>query len=294
MSTALARHLDFAPPPPPGLLGGFSAAVLAHALLAWALAWGTQWNTETPLETVQAELWSSAALQAAPRLTQEPPAQEARPAETPSIAADLPAPVAAPPPTTPDIVVERQEQSKQKAELEKTLLEDKLKLAALQNEVAKRDAAAKAKDAVQKLARQTAADRAAKELEDAAEAKRTEAQRALNLKRMTGMAGATGDANAGGQALISSGPSAGYAGRIKGRIKPNIVYTDDVVGNPKTEVEVRTAPDGTIIGRRILKASGVRSWDESVLKAIDKTEVLPKDENGRVPALLIIEFKPRD
>ncbi|MGI9134330.1 MAG: cell envelope integrity protein TolA, partial [Rhodoferax sp.] len=31
-----------------------------------------------------------------------------------------------------------------------------------------------------------------------------------------------------------------------------------------------------------------------VLNAIDKTEVLPKDIDGRVPSALIISFRPRD
>jgi len=58
-------------------------------------------------------------------------------------------------------------------------------------------------------------------------------------------------------------------------------------------VEVRTSPDGTIIARKIIKSSGVKAWDEAVLKAIDKTEVLPRDTDGRVPPALIIEFRPK-
>jgi colicin import membrane protein len=59
-------------------------------------------------------------------------------------------------------------------------------------------------------------------------------------------------------------------------------------------VEVRTAPDGTIVGRKVLKSSGSKAWDEAVLKAIDKTEVLPRDTDGRVPPALVITFRPRD
>jgi colicin import membrane protein len=60
------------------------------------------------------------------------------------------------------------------------------------------------------------------------------------------------------------------------------------------EVEVRTSPDGTIVGRKLLKSSGVAAWDDAVLKAIDKTEVLPRDVDGRVPANLVIGFRPLD
>ncbi len=127
-----------------------------------------------------------------------------------------------------------------------------------------------------------------------AEAKQVEAQRQANLQRMAGLAGATGAPSATGTALQSSGPSASYAGRIRASIKPNIVFTDDITGNPVAEVEVRTSSDGTIISRKLIKPSGVDSWDDAVLKAIDKTGKLPKDVDGRVPSSLVISFRPKD
>jgi len=134
----------------------------------------------------------------------------------------------------------------------------------------------------------------AKERQELKESQQLEAQRKANIQRMTGLAGATGAPGAIGTALRSSGPTAGYAGRIRGRIKPNIVFTDDITGNPMAEVEVRTSPDGTIISRKLLKASGVTSWDEAVLRAIDKTEMLPRYTDGRVPTTLVISFRPKD
>jgi colicin import membrane protein len=59
-------------------------------------------------------------------------------------------------------------------------------------------------------------------------------------------------------------------------------------------VEVRCSPDGTIVGTRLVKSSGNKSWDEAVIKALIKTEVLPRDTDGRVPSPLIISFRPRD
>ena len=126
------------------------------------------------------------------------------------------------------------------------------------------------------------------------EAKKLELMRQENLKRMSGLAGATGASNATGTAQRASGPSASYAGRIIAIIRPNIVFTDDIAGNPTAEVEVKAAPNGSIISRRLLKSSGVKSWDDAVIKAIDKTEALPRDVDGRVPADLIISFRPKD
>ena len=43
-----------------------------------------------------------------------------------------------------------------------------------------------------------------------------------------------------------------------------------------------------------MTSSGSPAWDETVLRAIDKTEVLPKDVDGRVPPTIIIAFRPND
>ena len=97
----------------------------------------------------------------------------------------------------------------------------------------------------------------------------------------------------GGGAERDAGPSAGYGAKVRAKVRPNIVFPDEIAGNPVAEVEVRTSPDGTIIGKRLLKSSGNKAWDAAVLRAIDKTEAMPRDVDGRVPSPMIIEFKPR-
>ena len=106
------------------------------------------------------------------------------------------------------------------------------------------------------------------------------------------MAG-TGAPDASGAAARSSGPSAGWGARVQARVKPNIVFSDDAPGNPEAVVEVRLAPDGTIVSRRIKKTSGNKAWDEAVLRALDRTEVLPRDTDGRVPPSGDLVFRPR-
>lgn len=92
----------------------------------------------------------------------------------------------------------------------------------------------------------------------------------------------------------ATGPTAGYAGRVVGRIKPNLVFTGDIEGNPRAEVEVRSAPDGMILSRRIVQSSGNTEWDNAVLRAIDRTQSLPKDTDGYVPPVLVLGFRPND
>ncbi len=257
-------RLEFAPPEPPGLLRAWGLALIAHALLLVALTWGIGWKRDADNRAVEAELWSSVPQQAAPKPVEAPPPKVTEP------------PRPAPPVARPaDINVER---DKKKPEPEK---KDPPKPQP-KPEPAKKPPEDRKKQELE--ARRKAED----------EAKKLEAQRQENLKRIAGLAGASGAPSATGGALQSSGPSAGYAGRIRARVKPNIVFTEDIDGNPAAEVEVRCAPDGTIVGRRLIKPSGVKAWDEAVLRALDRTEVLPRDVDGRVPSPMIISFRPKD
>ena len=52
--------------------------------------------------------------------------------------------------------------------------------------------------------------------------------------------------------------------------------------------------DGTILSRKLLSSSGNKAWDDAVLRAIDKTEVLPRDTDGRVPPVIVLGFRPLD
>ena len=127
-----------------------------------------------------------------------------------------------------------------------------------------------------------------------AEAKQLAEQREANLRRLQGLARATGGENATGTAQRSAGPSGSYGGKVAAKVKPNIVYPDAISGNPRAEVEVRLSPDGTIVGKRLVQSSGNKAWDDAVLRALDKTETLPRDVDGRVPPSLTIGFRPQD
>jgi colicin import membrane protein len=306
-------HNEFAPPPVGGFGRSLSFALFMHLLLLVAIAFSVQWKTEPNNLSASAELWSAVPVEAAPAANEpEPP-----PPEPVKAVEQKPEPPP-PPPAAPKInaAAEREAadialkkelekkklEEKKEAELEKKkkLEKDKLEKEKLDKEKAKEREKEKAKELEKKKKEEALkkAEAAAKAKEDAkkaaAEEKRTEALRNENLKRMQGMAGASGDEKAKGAALKSSGPSASYAGRIRARIKPNITFTEDVAGNPKAEVEVRTSPDGTILSRKLLSSSGNKAWDEAVLKAIDKTATLPRDEDGRVPPVLEISFRPKD
>jgi len=287
-------------------------ALFMHFLLLLALTWGVQWKTQPNTLSASAELWSAVPLEAAPAANEpEPtPPQPVQPPEP--VKAVEPKPEPKPTPPAPpkvnaaaerepaDIALKKEKEKKllekKEADLEKKkkLEKDKLEKEKLDKEKEKAKELEKKKKE-EALKKEVAAAKAKEDAKKAAvEEKRADALRNENLKRMQGMAGASGDENSRGTALKSSGPSPSYAGRIRARIKPNITFTEDVAGNPKAEVEVRTSPDGTIISRKLLSSSGNKAWDEAVLKAIDKTATLPRDEDGRVPTVLEISFRPKD
>lgn len=318
---ATADWLDFAPPKANGLGRAFALAIVAHLVLVAALTLGVQWKRDAPATTVEAELWSAVPKAAAPQLVEAAPPPP--PAPTPAATPPPPAPVVKTPDA--DIALERE---KQQLEQEKRLAAEKLaqqklaqeKLAKEKREQEKKLALEKKRQQDLKLAQEKklrdeeAAQREAQEknrqlvLKAQQDALKAQQQVALekqesikleilrkdNLQRMAGLAGATGGAASAGTAQRASGPSGSYGGRVSAIVKPNIVFIDDTRENPVALVEVRTAPDGTIVGRKLIKGSGNKAWDEAVLKAIDKTAVLPRDTDGTVPALLEINFRRRD
>ena len=329
MSAKPAPHLEFAPPAPPGMGRAWGVAGAAHVALFLALGLATAWKTQPQTLQAEAELWSAVPQAAAPRLQDPPPpAPKPEPQTEPIPKTKPPKPAPEPEPDNSlrdaQIALEKKKLEDQKrkeaAERQRKALEKKKKEAEekaakdkAEKEKALKDKALKDKAAQEKAAQEKkeldkkkAADKAKadekkrlqeqarKEAEDKADEAVAESMRKEQMQRTQGMAGASGGPNATGTALKSSGPSASYAGRLVGRVKPNITYPGDVVGNPRAEVEVRVAPDGTITSRRIVQSSGNKAWDDAVLRAIDKTEILPKDTDGRVPPLIVLGFRPMD
>jgi colicin import membrane protein len=295
---ASADRLEFAPPPEPAAIRAFMLAILAHLLLMIALTWGINWNRDAENVAAEAELWSSVPQQAAPKVVQAPPL----PAPPPP--APRPEPKVEPPPAppvskAPDIALEREKKKQEQAQRRQEELEQQKKLEARKKqEELKRQEVAEQKAEEEKKKKKAEELAKAKAKQEEAKAKQDEAKLAAlrkeNLERMMKGAAGTGAPTSTGTAARSSGPSASYAGRIAAKIKPNIVFSDIVSGNPAAVVEIRLSPDGTIVGRKLLQSSGVKSWDEAVLRAIDKTEVLPRDTDGRVVPQFPVHFRPND
>lgn len=304
-----ADRIDFSPPPPRGSIRAFGLALLAHIMLIAALTWGVNWKkSDDSSAPFAAELWTSV------------PQQEAVPAQ-PVPQPPVPTPPVAPPkvvetPVTPDVDIALEQEKKRKQEREQKLAaekaaKDKARLQAEAEEAraeriakaekAKADAK-KAQQAKELAAAKIAADakklQAQKDAKDAqtkqADAKAADKLRQENLKRMQGMAGAT-DGNSTSKASSGGrGSSTTYGAIVRAAVRPNVVFTQDFVGNPLAKVEVRLTLDGTIISQRIVQSSGNKAWDDAALNALIRTRVMPRDVDGRIPdTFLIIEMTPR-
>jgi colicin import membrane protein len=311
MSLAADRP-EFAPPPQRGTIRAVILALIAHALLIAALTWGVRWKRDSENEAVEAELWSATVQQAAPRAVAPPPAPAPVPAPPPPPPPPPPAPPQAVPPPPPplprepDIALEQEKkrkelQAQRERELERQQEQKRKELAAQKAAQEKKELEAKKREQEElerkkdeqqrKLAEQKKKEAEAKQAAAAQAAK----DRNETMRRLQAMAG-TGGENSPGTAARASGPSGNYAGRVAAAVRPNITYPDvqTVSGNPAAEFDVSVAPDGTIVGVKLRKSSGVPGWDDAAERGLRKTDRLPRDVDGRIFPSMTISLRPKD
>lgn len=290
---AAADRPEFAPPQQPGLLSAFVLAVIAHLLLLVALTFGLHWQRESENAVAEAELWSQLPQEAAPKPEPTPPPPP-------------PAPPVVRAPPLPDVQAQRDaqialEREKQKREAEEERRQEELQKqreldrkrkleaqrkhdeeVARQKEEQRQLADAKRRDDLEK-------EKKRKQQEEAQEKKQAQ-QRDENIRRSLSLAG-PGSSSSAGNADKSSGPSAGYAGRIASLIKSNTNFGTTVPGDPPVEVEIQLAPDGTIVRKRITRSSGNRVRDDEVLRGIERIDRIPRDKDGSIYTPMVITVR---
>lgn len=299
MHLASLHRDDLLPQAPDDNRRGLLLAFAAHAVLIAAIAFGVSWNSSEPTGA-QAELWAAVPQVAAQRATtpeaDSPPPPPAPPKPRPEPRVESPPPTK--PAPDPQIAIEREKARKDK------LREDKLKAEREEERQEKLAREKKERDdklrndkkaAEQKVAEQKAAEQ--KKKQQQLEQARADAVRAEQLRRNQRLLGGE-RGSPDGSSDRTAGPSVspGYGSRVREAVYPNIIYSEmqrsAVEGNPTTVIEVRLAPDGTILGSRIKQSSGVPSWDAAVLRALEKTQKLPLD-NGKVHSPMDVGFQPR-
>jgi colicin import membrane protein len=86
---------------------------------------------------------------------------------------------------------------------------------------------------------------------------------------------------------------AGYADKIRAKIKLNIVLPPEIKGNPEAIFDVVQLPTGEVLSARLRKSSGHRAYDDAVERAILKSSPLPRpDRPEQFQRNLKLKFRP--
>ena len=327
-----AQDSPYRVPPEPRRWPSLALAAAVHIGLLAFLFIGVNWQNNEPV-AVEAEVWDMKTQAAAPpppppqeieTPTQEP---EKAPAEAPPPPPPPPVVEQPPAPKAPDIALEREKkqaerkkllaeqeraEEKREAELlkaqekkakllaekkEQELADKKLadkKLADTKLEEKKREDK-KLEDKKleeKKLADKQKGDKLAKAKAEAAEQAKLDKLRDAEMKRMLAGVGGTGEA------AKSTAPKSdpGYIAAISAKVKSATSYSGstDVAGNPAAEFRIEQLPSGEIMNVKLVKSSGVSSFDDAVEKGIIKASPLPKKKDGTVVRTLTIAFKMKD
>ena len=122
-------------------------------------------------------------------------------------------------------------------------------------------------------------------------------RREANIASLRGMAakdGGTGGSVGSGVGAGGNAPP-GWSDKVIKKVRANITFNaDSFKGTKQTIIQVRLAPDGAILSRTMTSSSGDNAWDQAVLSAIDATQSLPKDDDGKLPTLTPeLKLKPK-
>ena len=81
--------------------------------------------------------------------------------------------------------------------------------------------------------------------------------------------------------------SSTYTEKIKASVMSNV--SEQPNAGP-VSVKIKSRPDGTVLAKQLIRSSGDPDWDNAILQAIDKTEKLPTDIDGRTPTAMVVKF----
>jgi colicin import membrane protein len=114
---------------------------------------------------------------------------------------------------------------------------------------------------------------------------------------MQGMAGGTSSSSNGlGKSGTGSGSggtaaSPGYADKVRRAVRPNISWGGETEGL-ETVISVRCSPTGTLLNASVSRSSGNAAWDAAALRAVQRSDPMPLDTNGKAPESFLITLRP--
>jgi colicin import membrane protein len=242
----------------PGKVPSVVLAVMVHVVLAVFLFFGVRWQSKQP-EAVMVELWVSP-----PVAEKVAPAPEVKPAPIPERVPEA-KPVPLPEPPKPDIALEKK----------KELKKEPPKKEPPKKELPMKDPPKLNLDRSKDIRAQ--ADRESAELKQ-----QLDKERILDQMKREGAAQA-------------ARADAAYIGKLRGKIKSNIVVPSGIDGNPEAVFDVLQLPTGQVIDVKLRTSSGHKAYDAAVERAIQKSSPLPlPDRTEQFQRSLEIKFRPLD
>lgn len=239
-------------------------AVAVHLLLLAFLFFGVRWQTKQ--EAVEVELWSDVPQASVPPVAPPPPAPEPPPPPRPEPKPE-PRPEVKPevkPVVKPDIVVKEE---KKKPEPKKEVPKKPEPKPEPKKEEPKK---VEARDLFKEQLEREAKEEQQRKRDQAVAAQRDQLNRELALQQAAGKEAAA--ASARNKGLAS------YTDKIRAKVRGNLGFVS-VNGNPSARFLVTQLPSGEILSVRMVKSSGVSTYDSAVERAILKSSPLPLPED---------------
>lgn len=252
----MSAALNASPYQEPGKVPSIVLALVVHLLLATFLFFGVRWQSRQP-DTVMVELWNST------------------PAPAVESAVAKPEPAPAPKPVSkPEIKAEPKPEPK----VEKTVEPPKPDIALEKKKEVKKEPPAKPEPKLDLDRSKDIRAQADREMSDLG----TKLEKESILDQMRRDA-----------ATASARADAAYIGKLKGKIKSNIVLPPDIPGNPEAIFDVVQLPTGEVMSVKLRKSSAHKAYDAAVERAILKSSPLPKPERPeQFQRDLEIRFRP--
>jgi len=243
----------------PGKLSSAVLAAAVHLALLAVLVFGVRWQNR-PAESVSVELWEPPP----PAPVVEAPKPEPKPE---------PAPVVVKPEAPkPEPVIPKPEIVEKKAPPPKP----------------KPQAKAEPKPVPKAVPFKPRVDQTQKRIRE--ELAREQASLAIDRERQD-----IKDQLARDSAAMQKRDYEAYAGRIKAKIRGNIVLPPDLKGNPEAIFDVVQLPTGEVLSVKLRKSSGHAGYDLAVERAVLKSSPLPRPDRPELfQRALELKFRPLD
>jgi colicin import membrane protein len=256
MSAAAGSFAMFDERIDPGRVSSFLLAAVVHLALFTVLVFGVRWQNRPP-EAVMVELWN------------EPVPVQIEPKPVPNVAKPEPAPepaVLKPEPVIPKPDIAEKAPPPKAKPAPKLEPKPFLKPEPLKSKV----------DETQKRIREELA--------------REQASFAVDRERQQ-----IKDQLARDVSVAQKRDYEAYAGRIKAKIRGNIVLPPDLKGNPESIFDVVQLPTGEVLSVKLRKSSGHARYDEAVERAVLKSSPLPRPDRPELfQRALELKFRPLD